>query len=57
MTGLLVYRNGSGYRVLRIADHKVTDNGHLRAIDEDGEGHLFSAGSGWHFKSDQKEVA
>ena len=56
MTCLVVYRNGSGYKTLRASDHRVTDNGHLKVIDEDGGQHLFSASSDWHLKTPGKEA-
>ena len=56
MTDRLVYRNGSGYRTIHAAEHRVTDNGHLKVVDEDGNGHLFSASSDWHLKTPSEEV-
>ena len=50
VTYLVTYRNGSGHKTLRAEDYMVTGNGHLKVQDEQGEGHIFSAGADWHIK-------
>lgn len=57
MTYLVTYRNGSGYKTLRATDHRVTDNGHLKVVDEDGAQHPFSSSDCHIKKSGQEAVA